>query len=152
MPGVPHVLSVVISSDHAGNRLRAALIARMRELGHSVTDQGPAEGESVDYPDRARPLAEAVAAGRFDRGVLVCGTGQGMAIAANKVAGVRAAVVADAFSARMAMLHNDARVLCLGERVIGEGVAIDCLDAWLATSFEGGRHGRRVAKIEPVSG
>lgn len=150
MPGVQDVLTIAISSDHAGNRLRAAIAARLRELGHAVDDLGPADGESVDYPDRARPLAQAVAAGRYDRGVLVCGTGQGMAIAANKVVGVRAAVVSDVFSARMAMLHNDARVLCLGERVVGEGVALDCVDAWLAARFEGGRHARRVTKIEPV--
>ncbi|MEZ4321378.1 MAG: ribose 5-phosphate isomerase B [Myxococcota bacterium] len=141
-------MTIAISSDHAGNVLRAAILEWLVERGYPVTDLGPQPGESVDYPDRARPLAEAVRDGRFDRGILVCGTGQGMAIAANKVPGVRAAVVADAFSARMAMAHNDARVLCLGERVVGAGVALDCVEGWLATEFEGGRHARRVGKIE----
>ncbi|MCB9677889.1 MAG: ribose 5-phosphate isomerase B [Alphaproteobacteria bacterium] len=140
-------MKIAISSDHAGNVLRGVIRDWLVEEGYAVTDLGPGPGESVDYPDRARPLAEGVASGRFDRGVLICGTGQGMAMTANRVPGVRAAVVADTFSARMAMAHNDARVLCLGERVVGAGVALDCVEAWLNAEFEGGRHARRVEKI-----
>ena len=141
-------MRVVVGSDHAGINLRLAVAAHLRSAGHDVLDTGPDDGASVDYPDRARLVTGRLLAGEADRGILVCGTGQGMAMAANKVHGIRAAVVSDPFSARMAMAHNDARVLCLGERVTGAGVALECVDAWLATPFEGGRHARRVGKIE----
>jgi len=147
MSGVSQALKIAVSSDHAAHELRAEVRAWLVDQGHEVTDLGPAVGESVDYPDRALPVAMGVADGRYDRGVLLCGTGQGMAMTANKVAGVRAAVVSDVFSARMAMLHNDARVLCMGQRVVGAGVALECLAGWLAAEFEGGRHARRVGKI-----
>lgn len=141
-------MKIAVGSDHAGLALKAAVTRHLREQGHEVEDLGTHGDDSVDYPDFARAVAERVAGGQADRGVLICGTGQGMAITANKVPGVRAAVVSDPFSARMAMAHNDARVLCLGQRVVGEGLALDLLDAWLAARFEGGRHGRRVGKIE----
>ncbi len=140
-------MHIAIGSDHAGLTLKAAVVSHLEAAGHTVQDLGTHSGDSVDYPDFGKAVAVAVAGGDAARGVLVCGTGQGMAMTANKVPGVRAAVVSDPFSARMAMAHNDARVLCLGERVVGGGVALECVDAWLATEFEGGRHARRVGKI-----
>jgi ribose 5-phosphate isomerase B len=148
MPGVPDRLTFLVGSDHAAVELRTAIAAHLRGMGHVVEVRGPDENGSVDYPDIANPIAREVATGDVDRAVLVCGTGQGMAMTANKVPGVRAALVADEFSARMATLHNDARVLCMGARVIGVGLALSCVDAWLGESFEGGRHARRVGKIE----
>ncbi|MCB9671732.1 MAG: ribose 5-phosphate isomerase B [Alphaproteobacteria bacterium] len=147
MPGVQDVLTLVVGSDHAAVALRGAVVAHLRSRGHTVNEEGPAVGESADYPDVARPIAERVARGELDRAVLICGTGQGMAMTANKVANVRAALVMETFSARMATQHNDARILCLGARVVGEGLALDCVDAWLDASFEGGRHARRVERI-----
>jgi ribose 5-phosphate isomerase B len=141
-------MRLAIGSDHAGVHFKALLSEHLRGLGHDVLDVGPSDTTSVDYPDYAHKVTDALVAGTVDRGVLICGTGQGMAMAANKVPGVRAAVVSDAFSAAMAMQHNDARVLCLGERVVGPGLAMSLLDAWLGATFEGGRHARRVGKIE----
>lgn len=143
-------MKIVIASDHAGLDLRRALAERLASLGHEVEDLGTHTRESCDYPHFAHAVTERVAGGSAERGVLVCGTGQGMAMAANRRPGVRAAVVADPFSASMAMAHNDARVLCLGARVVGEGVAFACLDAWLGATYEGGRHARRVAQIEAL--
>ncbi len=141
-------MRIAIGSDHAGLELKNTVATHLVAGGHEVVDVGTYSSESVDYPDTGRQVADQVAGGQAERGVLVCGTGQGMAMTANKVPGVRAAVVADTFSARMCMAHNDARVLCLGQRVVGAGVALDAVDVWLATSFEGGRHVRRVGKIE----
>jgi ribose 5-phosphate isomerase B len=143
-------MKIAIGSDHAGLELKAELAELMRERGIEVEDVGPIERASVDYPDFAREVAARVADGRAALGVLVCGTGQGMAMAANKVAGVRAAVVADPFSARMTREHNDCNVLCMGQRVVGGGLARTCLEAWLDASFEGGRHARRVGKISAL--
>lgn len=141
-------MRIALGNDHGGTELKAAIAAHLRELGHEVDDLGTNGSESVDYPDYAKLVAGRVVEGQADRGILVCGTGQGMAMAANKVAGVRAAVVSDVFSSRMASAHNDAKVLCLGQRVVGPGLALACVDAWLETAFEGGRHARRVGKIE----
>jgi len=141
-------MKIAIASDHAGLDFKALLGEHIEAAGHEVADLGPQSRDSVDYPDFGKKVAKGVAGGEYDRGVLVCGTGQGMAMTANKIPGVRAAVVQDVFSARMAMLHNDARVLCLGERVVGPGLAKSLVDAWLESSFEGGRHARRVGKIE----
>lgn len=143
-------MRLAIASDHAGLDFKALLVAHLEGLGHEVHDLGPSDTTSVDYPDFAHKLTDELLAGRIERGVLICGTGQGMAMAANKVPGVRAAVVSDVFSARMAIQHNDARVLCLGERIIGPGLATTLVDAWLEASFEGGRHARRVGKIEAI--
>ncbi|MCO4744405.1 MAG: ribose 5-phosphate isomerase B [Proteobacteria bacterium] len=140
-------MKLVIASDHGGLDLKAAIISHL-DGTHEVADLGPNDTTSVDYPDFAHKLSEAILTGHADRGVLVCGTGQGMAIAANKHPGIRAAVVSDVFSARMASLHNDANVLCLGQRVLGPGLALELVDAWLAAEFEGGRHARRVGKID----
>ncbi len=143
--------TVFIGSDHAGLRLKAALIAHMAEAGHAVNDLGPTEAASVDYPHFARAVCERVLATPGAAGILVCGTGIGMSIAANRIPGIRAALCLNEYLARMTRLHNDANVLCLGERVVGEGLAVSIADAFLATAFEGGRHQRRVDLIETCS-
>lgn len=140
-------MRIVAGSDHAGLSLKRQLVEHLRKQGHEVEDLGTHEAASCDYPDFAEKVARAVAAGDARFGLLCCGTGQGMAMAANRVPGVRAAVCADSFSARATRNHNDANVLCLGERVIGAGVAADIVDAFFAADFEGGRHSGRVAKI-----
>jgi ribose 5-phosphate isomerase B len=140
-------VKVIIASDHAGLELRGELVKALQELRVEVDDVGPTSAESVDYPDYARLVSRAVAEGRATRGVLVCGTGMGMAITANKHQGIRAALCTDEFVARMARAHNDANVLCLGQRVVGVGLARSILEAFLATPFEGGRHQRRLDKI-----
>jgi ribose 5-phosphate isomerase B len=139
---------IVVGSDHAGFALKSAIVAHLEGRGLPVRDLGPAEASRVDYPDFGHKVARAIAAGEASHGVLVCGTGIGISIAANKVPGVRAALCHDAYTARMARAHNDAQIICLGSRVLGEGVAIDAVDAFFATAFEGGRHAARVAKIE----
>ncbi len=138
---------VIAGSDHAGRALRAAAVGAARDAGYEVEDVGPFSGDSVDYPDFARRVAEAVGAGQARFGILVCGTGIGMSISANKVKAVRAALCTSEYEARMARAHNDANVLCLGERVVGLGVGEAIVKAFLATVFEGGRHERRVRKI-----
>lgn len=138
---------IVLGSDHAGLRLKAALVQHLLARGHAPEDLGTHEAASCDYPDFAEAVARAVSEGRADLGVLVCGTGQGMAMTANRVPGVRAAVCADTFSARSTRAHNDANVLCLGERVVGVGLALDILDAFVGGAFEGGRHAGRVGKM-----
>jgi len=141
-------MRIAMASDHGGFRLRMVVSDHLRSLSHTVIDLGPEDGVSVDYPDYAKLVCRQVLSGDADLGILVCGTGQGMAITANHISGIRAAMVSDTFSARMAKEHNDANVLCLGQRVVGEGVALDCVNEWLNASFEGGRHARRVGKIE----
>lgn len=141
-------MKIAIGSDHGGVNLKSFLSAHVVTAGHDVIDVGVHDTTSVDYPDIASKVCGMVHEGEVDRAILVCGTGQGMAMAANKFQGIRAAVVSEQFSARMASAHNDARVLCLGERVVGPSLAASCVDAWLTTAFEGGRHGRRVSKIE----
>lgn len=144
-------MRISLGSDHGGIHLKSTLAAHLVAQGHDVLDVGTHDEASCDYPDFATAVVRHVLEGEAERGILVCGTGQGMAMTANKFSGVRAAVVADTFSARMAAAHNDARILCLGERVVGPGLAIDCVEAWLATGFEGGRHARRVGKLEGAS-
>ncbi|HEY8496970.1 MAG TPA: ribose 5-phosphate isomerase B [Limnochordales bacterium] len=143
-------MRIAIGSDHAGFDLKQELMAHLKAAGHTVVDMGTTSRESCDYPDYARLVAEAVAAERCDRGILICGTGIGMSIAANKVPGVRAALCAEPYSARMAREHNDANVLCLGARVTGSGLALEIADAFLAGEFAGGRHARRVDKIREL--
>ncbi len=140
-------MRISIGSDHAGFQLKEKLESHLRELGHEVTDVGTHDEESVDYPDLAAAVARAVGAGEAERGVLVCGSGIGVAIAANKVDGVRAASVSDPEMARMSRLHNDANVVTMGGRYLSEEVAQDIVDTFLDTEFEGGRHQRRVDKI-----
>jgi len=139
---------IAIASDHAGFALKQELLDGLRQRGVIVSDLGCHDGTSVDYPDFAHLLARGIVDGKFARGILVCGTGIGMCIAANRHRGVRAAVCSDTFSARMTRLHNDANVICIGSRVVGGGLAGDIVDIFLATEFEGGRHSRRVDKIE----
>jgi ribose 5-phosphate isomerase B len=141
---------IVFGSDHAGILLRAEAVRVAREAGFEVEDLGPFSSESVDYPDFAARVAAAVTSGTARLGVLVCGTGIGMSIAANKVKGARAAHCTTEFEARMARAHNDANVLCLGERVTGLGLGGAIVATFLAQSFEGGRHQRRVDKISAL--
>lgn len=142
------VTTVALACDHAGFALKETLKAALVERGVEVRDLGAATPDPVDYPDRAHDLARAVASGEAGVGVVVCGTGIGVSMAANRHNGVRAALCHDVTTAVMARAHNDANVLALGARVVGAQVALDCLDAFLDTSFEGGRHQRRVAKID----
>lgn len=140
-------MRIALGSDHGGFHLKAAIKAYLDEQGIASDDFGTYSAESVDYPDYARKVAEAVVRGEYDRGILCCGTGIGVCIAANKVPGIRAALCHDTFSARAAREHNDANILTLGERVIGPGLALEIVAAWLAAEFSGGRHARRVEKI-----
>lgn len=138
---------LAVGADHAGWRLKDSLAAAARAAGWTVTDLGTTSDDSVDYPDFGHAVGRAVAGGEADVGVLVCGTGIGVAMAANRVPGVRAAVVHDDFTAHYSRAHNDANVLCLGARVVGEGVAQAALATFLGTHFAGGRHARRVGKL-----
>ncbi len=140
-------MKVAIGSDHAGFRLKKQILPLLDELQVVVQDVGCFDEGSVDYPDYAQMVAKEVAQGQADRGILICGTGLGMCISANKVAGIRAITAHDVFSARMSRLHNDANILTLGERVVGPGIAADIVRVWLTTEFEGGRHLRRVNKM-----
>jgi ribose 5-phosphate isomerase B len=139
--------TIAIAADHAGFELKAALVRDLADMGHKVLDLGTDGPASVDYPDYADAVARAIERGEARRGVLVCGSGIGIAIAANRHRAVRAAPCHDVTSARLARAHNDANVLSLGARLIGIEVARDCLRVFLATEFEGGRHQRRVAKM-----
>ncbi len=143
-------MNIAISSDHGGNNLRKEIISLLNELGHTYQDFGPQTSDSVDYPDYAKPVAEGVANETFDRGILICGTGIGMSIAANKIKGVRCALVHDVFSAKATRGHNNSNVLAMGERVIGGGLAREIAKTWLQEEFEGGRHERRVAKLSEL--
>ena len=143
---------VAIASDHAGYPLKTALVSVLKKLGFAVLDLGTTGIESVDYPDFANALAATMRAGEAQRGVLVCGTGIGISIAANRHPELRAALCHDSLTARLARQHNDANVLCLGARVIGSDTARDCVEAFFTTGFEGGRHAARVAKLsQPVT-
>ncbi|MSO85148.1 MAG: ribose 5-phosphate isomerase B [Rhodospirillales bacterium] len=141
--------TIAIASDHAGVELKSLLKKDLGEAGYAVLDLGTEGAQSVDYPDFAHKLAGAIRAGQAGRGVLVCGSGIGISIAANRHPEVRAALVHDALGARMSRQHNDANVICFGGRMIGPDVARDCLKVFLATPFEGGRHAGRVVKITP---
>jgi ribose 5-phosphate isomerase B len=136
--------TIAIASDHAGFALKQELLTELGKLGHTALDLGPADTTSVDYPDYA------VIGKKAELGVLICGTGMGMAITANKVHGIRAALCRTEFEARMSRQHNDANVLCLGQRVTGGGLAIEILKAFLGATFEGGRHAARVEKMRLV--
>lgn len=142
---------IAIGCDHGGYEMKTALIKHLQENNVEFVDLG-CNGETVDYPDIAVKVCEKVTSGECDKGVLVCGTGIGMSMAANKIKGIRAAVCGDTFSAKFTRLHNNCNVLCLGGRVIGNGLACDILDIYLATKFEGGRHERRVEKIMELEG
>jgi len=143
-------LKIAIGSDHGGYNLKETIKKHLEEKGVEYQDFGTSGNESVDYPQFGMKVAEAVKSGEFDRGIVCCGTGIGISISANKVPGIRCAVVSDTFSAEMSRAHNNANVLALGERVIGEGLALKIVDIWLETDFEGGRHERRVGKIGDI--
>ena len=145
-------MKVAIGADHAGFILKERLRLRLERAGHQVLDEGTHSAESCDYPDFAAPVAHDVVDGRADRGILVCGTGVGMSIAANKVAGIRAALGTVPEEVRLARAHNDANILTLGARFIEEPAADALVDVFLETAFDGGRHGLRVAKIAALEG
>ena len=138
---------VVIGADHAAYHMKEELKLFLKELGYECLDLGTHSAEAVDYPDIVFPVARAVATGEVPRGIVLCGTGVGSAIVANKVLGIRASLCHDTFSAKYARAHNDANVLAMGARVIGMGLAREIVREWLAAEFEGGRHSRRVEKI-----
>lgn len=140
-------MRVALASDHGGVNIRKEIAKVMDELGIEYVDFGCDCSTSVDYPDYALPVAEKVAKGEFDKGILICGTGIGMSIAANKVKGIRAALVHDTFSAKVTREHNDSNILTMGERVIGPGLAREIAEVWLTGEFEGGRHANRIGKI-----
>jgi ribose 5-phosphate isomerase B len=143
--------TIAMAADHAGYPLKESLKADLEARGCEVLDLGTHSLDSVDYPDFAAKLADALASGKADRGLLVCGTGIGISIAANRHAHIRAALCSEPVAARLARQHNDANVLVLGARLIGSEVARDCLAVFLDTGFEGGRHAARVAKLGPVA-
>jgi len=143
--------TVAVASDHAGFDLKEILKRDLQAAGHEVLDLGTNSTQSVDYPDFGQALAEAVASGKASRGVLVCGTGIGISIAANRNPGIRAALVHDVTSARLSREHNDANVVAFGQRVIGAETAREALKVFLSTNFEGGRHAGRVAKLSRVA-
>ena len=143
---------VVLSSDHAAIELRAAIAAHVAEKGWDVVDIGPTTTESTHYPQHGAAAAERVASGDCDLGIILCGTGQGIMMAANKVKGIRCGVCGDTFSAAMIRQHNNANMLSIGARVVGEGLALEIVDAFLDAEFEGGRHATRVGMIDALEG
>jgi len=145
-----HRMKIALGADHAGFQLKDSLKRLLDEMGVPYEDFGTTNGQSVDYPDFAKAVAEGVGNGRFDRGILVCGTGVGMAIAANKVPGIRSAAIVDTDTAKLSREHNDLNVLTLGARVLPESRARDIVKTFLQTPFEGGRHAARVQKIHSI--
>ena len=143
-------MKIIIGSDHAGFELKEDLRAYLREQNFEVVDWGVQSESAVDYPDIGSAVAEQVSKGEFERGILVCGSGIGMSIVANRFAGVRAAVCQDLYTARMSREHNDANILALGGRLTGKGLAREILKVWLESGFQGGRHQRRLDKIRAI--
>ena len=143
-------MKIAVACDHGGLELKAAVLKYLSEHGHEVRDFGTCTADSCDYPDFALPAAEAVASGACDRGILICSTGIGISIAANKVKGIRCAHCHDTYSAKYTRLHNDANMLAFGQKIIGEGLMLEIVDVFLNTGFEGGRHQRRVDKISAI--
>jgi len=141
-------LRIAIGSDHGGYEYKEQIVSHLKEKGYECVDVGTYSTDSCDYPVIARTVTTKITTGEADRGILICGTGIGMSIVANKVKGIRAALCGDTFSARASRAHNNSNVLCLGERVIGINLAMDIVDIWLESKFEGGRHQRRVDMME----
>ncbi len=141
-----------VGTDHAGLDLKNYVVTLLQEKGHDVVDMGPFNKERVDYPDYAVAVSQNVREHTGSQGILICGSGIGMSMAANRFKGIRAALCHDAYTAQMARQHNDANILCFGERVVGQGVTESIIDAWIAANFEGGRHSGRIAKIEAIEG
>lgn len=149
---MPNLKRLVLSSDHAAIGMRQAVAAHAASLGWEVVDIGPVTPESTPYPQHGKAAAERVASGDCALGIILCGTGQGIMMAANKVKGIRCGVCSDTFSARMIRQHNDANMLSLGARVVGEGLALEIVTAFLGAGFEGGRHATRVEMITALEG
>ncbi|MFB4163318.1 ribose 5-phosphate isomerase B [Alteribacillus sp. JSM 102045] len=143
-------MKLAIGSDHAGYKLKVEVIKVLEDMNIDFEDVGCDCTDSVDYPDFALPVAEKVAAGEVDKGILICGTGIGMSISANKIDGIRCALVHDVFSAKATRAHNDSNILAMGERIVGPGLAGEIVKAWLETDFEGGRHAKRVDKMMAI--
>lgn len=143
---------IAIGCDHGGFELKGHIMEHLKEKGIEFKDYGTYSEESVDYPDCAKPVCEAVQNGTAERGILICGTGIGISIAANKYKGIRAALCSDVYSAKMSKQHNNANIICLGGRVTGRELAFMIVDTWLETKFEGGRHENRIAKIHAAEG
>jgi len=141
---------IVLSSDHAAIPLRLAIVAHLTARGWEAVDIGPTEAQSTPYPERGADAARRVASGDCRLGIILCGTGQGIMMAANKIRGIRCGVCSGTFSARMIRQHNDANMIAIGARVVGEGLALDIVDAFLAAAFEGGRHAPRVEMIKAL--
>ena len=140
-----------IATDHAGYALKAYVKEFVTDLGHTIVDLGPDSADRVDYPDFAKKCANAVLEDKGSFGILICGTGIGISIAANKIPGIRAALCHDGYTAKLTREHNDANILCFGERVVGKGVIEEMIEIFASTPFEGGRHAGRIAKIENCS-
>lgn len=145
-------MKIAIACDHGGYALKEAVKAHLTEKGYEAVDFGTNSTESCDYPDFAAPAAKAVAAGECEKGIVICTTGIGVSIVANKVKGIRCALCSDPLSAEMTRRHNDTNMLAMGAGIIGQNLAMDIVDTWLATEFEGGRHQRRVDKIMALEG
>jgi len=143
-------MKIAIGSDHAGFELKEIISQLLKEMGHEVIDMGTVSNLSVDYPDFAETVSKAVSEGSVDRGILICGTGIGMSIVANKFKNVRAALCNDLFTAKMSRLHNDANVLAIGGRIVGKDLAKEIVNIWINTPFEGGRHLKRLEKINLI--
>ncbi|NTU41968.1 MAG: ribose 5-phosphate isomerase B [Nitrospirales bacterium] len=141
---------IAIGSDHAGLEMKTEVISLLKAMGHEYADLGTDTPQSVDYPDYGEKVSEAVSNAKADRGILICGTGIGMSIVANKFPRVRAALCNELFSARMSRLHNDANILVIGGRIIGKDLAKEIVQTWLTTDFEGGRHANRLKKISLI--
>ena len=137
-------MKIAVGCDHGGLDLKDIVKSVLKDLGHEIDDQGCNSSESVDYPNFARAVSSLVRNGECERGILICGTGIGMSMAANRIPGIRAALCHEMFSAMMSREHNDANILCLGARVIGQGLAAEVVRTWMTTDFAGGRHQRRI--------
>ena len=141
-------MKIIIGNDHAGVEFKNTIMKHLEEQGHEVVNVGTDTLDSVDYPDIAKEVSEKVLAGEVNFGILICGTGLGISIAANKIKGIRAALCHNEYTAKLSRLHNDANIIALGARVLGDSLAIACVETFINTEFEGGRHARRVGKIE----
>lgn len=144
-------MKIIVGADHGGVELKDLVCRHLEKLGHSVEDIGTHGSQSVDYPDYAARVARAVAAGRVPRGILVCGSGIGMSMTANRFRGVRAALCSEPYAAKMSRRHNDSNVLCLGGRFLGRDLALEIVDVWLAEAFQGDRHQRRIDLIDDLT-
>ena len=143
-------MKIALGADHGGFLLKETIKTHLIKNGYEVSDKGTYSDDSVDYPDFSIKVAESILNGEADRGILMCGTGLGISIAANKIPGIRAALVSECFSAKMSKEHNDANILALGGRVTGPDLALEIVDVWLKAEFQGGRHERRINKVKDI--